>query len=99
MVEYLAENQIPLTVCPLSNLKLQVFNSLEEHNLKYLLEKGWCVTMNSDDPAYFGGYLNKNCVAIYDALNLTEKDIKKMVNNSFQASFLQSAQKEKLYNK
>ncbi|MDJ0846120.1 adenosine deaminase [Crocosphaera sp.] len=97
LVNYLAEKQIPLTVCPLSNVKLKVFNSLEEHNLKLLLEQGLCITINSDDPAYFGGYLNENFMAIAEALNLTENDIKKMINNSFKASFLDSAEKEKLY--
>ncbi|MDJ0731311.1 MAG: adenosine deaminase [Crocosphaera sp.] len=97
LVEYLAETQIPLTVCPLSNVKLKVFNSLEQHNLKVLLDQGLCITINSDDPAYFGGYLNENFMAISQALNLTESDLKKMINNSFKASFLDPKQKEKFY--
>lgn len=96
LVEYLAKMQIPLTVCPLSNVKLKVFNSLEEHNLKILLDQGLCITINSDDPAYFDGYLNENFIAISQALNLTEIDIKKLINNSFKASFLDPRDKEKL---
>ena len=97
LVRYLAEKQIPLTVCPLSNVKLNVFNSLAEHNLKNLLDHGLCITINSDDPAYFGGYLNENFIAITQALNLTESDLKKLINNSFQASFLKPQEKEKFY--
>ncbi|MDJ0660835.1 MAG: adenosine deaminase [Crocosphaera sp.] len=97
LVNYLADQQIPLTVCPLSNVKLKVFNSLEEHNLKLLLDQGLCITINSDDPAYFGGYLNENFMAITQALKLTEDDLKKMINNSFKASFIDSKEKERLY--
>ncbi|WP_107669580.1 adenosine deaminase [Cyanothece sp. BG0011] len=97
LVEYLAKMQIPLTVCPLSNVKLKVFNSLEEHNLKILLDQGLCITINSDDPAYFDGYLNENFIGISQALNLTETDLKKLINNSFKASFLDPRDKEKLY--
>ncbi len=97
LVQYLADTQIPLTVCPLSNLKLRVFNTLEEHNLKNLLDQGLCITINSDDPAYFGGYVNENLIAIAQALDLTENDLKKMINNSFKASFLEQKEKEKLY--
>jgi adenosine deaminase len=87
LVKYLVENQIPLTMCPLSNVKLKVFNTMAEHNLKKLLDLGLCVTVNSDDPAYFGGYLVENFLAIQDALNLTEADLKKLVDNGFKASF------------
>ncbi|MGK7953742.1 MAG: adenosine deaminase [Crocosphaera sp.] len=97
LVQYLADTQIPLTVCPLSNLKLRVFNTLEEHNLKVLLDQGLCITINSDDPAYFGGYINENLIAISQALDLTENDLKKMINNSFKASFIEQKEKEKLY--
>ncbi|MGB5596795.1 MAG: adenosine deaminase [Crocosphaera sp.] len=97
LIEYLAKTQIPLTVCPLSNVKLKVFNSLAEHNLKTLLDYGLCITINSDDPAYFGGYINENFRAVTSALNLTETDLKKMINNSFKASFLESKEKEKFY--
>ncbi|MDJ0508170.1 MAG: adenosine deaminase [Crocosphaera sp.] len=97
LVKFLADKQIPLTVCPLSNVKLKVFNSLGEHNLKTLLNQGLCITINSDDPAYFGGYLNENFIAITEALNLTKAELKKLVNNSFQASFLSQQEKENLF--
>ena len=96
LVKYLVDKQVPLTVCPLSNVKLNVFNSLAEHNLKTLLDQGLCITINSDDPAYFGGYVNENFIAIREALNLTETDLKKLINNSFQASFLNPQEKENL---
>ncbi len=91
-----------LFACPnfpsiLSNLKLGVFNTLEEHNLKVLLDRGLCITINSDDPAYFGGYVNENLMGISQALDLTENDLKKMINNSFKASFLEQQEKEKFY--
>lgn len=88
LVKYLAVEQIPLTVCPLSNVKLRVFDSMAEHNLKELLDLGLCVTVNSDDPAYFGGYIAENFVASKAALNLDNKDIYQLAKNSFSASFL-----------
>ncbi len=88
LVKKLIENQIPLTVCPLSNIKLCVFDKLENHNLKKMLDKGLRVMINSDDPAYFGGYLNKNLIETSKALNLTIKDVKKLLENSFKSSFL-----------
>ncbi|MDH3435153.1 MAG: adenosine deaminase, partial [Gammaproteobacteria bacterium] len=69
LVKRLVDEQIPLTVCPLSNVKLRVFESLEEHNLKRLLQRGLCVTINSDDPAYFGGYIGENYLRAQQALN------------------------------
>jgi len=78
----------PLTVCPLSNVKLCVFDSLEDHNLKKMLEAGLLVTINSDDPAYFGGYLNQNYIECIDALDLSLEDIKTLVENSFRASYM-----------
>lgn len=96
LVEYLAEKQIPLTVCPLSNVKLKVFNSIQEHNLKKLLELGLCVTVNSDDPAYFGGYVNENFQAVFEALNLSQDDIYQLAKNSFQASFLTQEEQQSL---
>ncbi len=95
LVDYLAEHQIPLTVCPLSNIKLCVFDAMAHHNLKQLLEMGLCVTINSDDPAYFGGYLNENFEAIDRALNLSEDQILHLAENSFKASFLDSSTIEK----
>ena len=95
LVVKLRNDQIPLTICPLSNVKLCVFQKLEDHNLKRLLDKGLMVTVNSDDPAYFGGYLNKNLLECQKALNLSENDIKKLVVNSFRSSFLNKKEKEK----
>jgi len=94
LVEYLAEKQIPLTVCPLSNVKLKVFNSLSEHNLKELLKLGLRVTINSDDPAYFGGYVNENFQESVTALNLSQADVYQLAKNSFTASFLSEREKE-----
>ena len=88
LVQKLREEQIPLTVCPLSNIKLCVFAKLEDHNLKRLLDKGLMVTVNSDDPAYFGGYLNTNFIECQKALNLSMADVKRLVINSFKSSFL-----------
>ena len=87
LVEHLVKNKIPLTVCPLSNVELGVFKNLKDHNLKKMLDLGLCVTVNSDDPAYFGGYVNENFIQITKALSLSEIDIKKLIDNSFQASF------------
>src|SRR5579864_7017561 len=75
LVELLAARRIPLTVCPLSNVKLRVFPSMEKHNLRRLLARGLCVTINSDDPAYFGGYLNENFLASQRALGLNQDEI------------------------
>ncbi len=88
LVETLKEKNIPLTVCPLSNIKLCVFDKLENHNLKKMLDKGLRVVVNSDDPAYFGGYLNTNLIETSKALNLEIKDIKVLIQNSFKSSFL-----------
>jgi adenosine deaminase len=90
----LAADRIPLTVCPLSNVKLRVFESLEQHNLKLLLDHGLCVTINSDDPAYFGGYLTENFLAVQKALRLERNDIYRLARNSFQAAFLSSDEKQ-----
>ncbi len=87
----LIRERIPLTVCPLSNLRLNVFERMDAHNLKRLLHAGLCVTLNSDDPAYFGGYLNANYQAAQDALGLTDADLKVLARNSFEASFLPPA--------
>jgi len=89
----LANEQIPLTVCPLSNVKLAVFKRLEDHNLKRLLGMGLRVTVNSDDPAYFGGYVLENYLACQRALDLTRADIVQLVRNSIAASFLPAAAK------
>lgn len=91
----LAAGQIPLTVCPLSNVKLGVVKRIEDHNLKRLLEMGLCVTVNSDDPAYFGGYLLENYMAVQRGLGLTRVDIVQLARNSITASFLPKADKHK----
>ncbi len=96
LVERLAEEKIPLTVCPLSNVKLCVFDSIEQHNLKQLLDLGLCVTVNSDDPAYFGGYITESFLAAQKALNLDHGDIGRLVKNSFHATFLSQQEKQKL---
>ncbi len=88
LIETLAEIQMPLTICPLSNLRLKVVDDLSHHPLKAMLHKGLKVTVNSDDPAYFGGYLNDNLIAVAQALSLTEKEILQLIRNSFEASFL-----------
>ncbi len=73
--EKLKIEQIPLTVCPLSNIKRRVFNTMTDHNIKQLLDLGLCVTVNSDDPTYFGGYMTENFLAIQQAFNLSHFDI------------------------
>jgi len=95
LVERLAKDQMPLTVCPLSNIKLGVFKSLQEHNLKKLLNAGLCVTINSDDPAYFGGYIGENFLQTQQALNLSADDIHTLAKNSFTASFLSDEDKKR----
>jgi len=93
LVEKLRKNKIPLTVCPLSNIKLHVFDDLKEHNLKKMLGEKLMVMVNSDDPAYFGGYLNKNLIEIQSALSLSVDDIKTLIINSFKSSFLSEEKK------
>lgn len=92
LVDFLGEHQIPLTVCPLSNVKLRVFDQMADHNLKHLLDLGLCVTVNSDDPAYFGGYMAENLTAITEALPLTPKDLITLAQNAFKAAFLSADQ-------
>jgi adenosine deaminase len=94
LVRRLAAARVPLTVCPLSNVKLRVFPDLGAHNLKTLLDAGLCVTVNSDDPAYFGGYVNENFVQLFAALPaLDADDAYALAKNSFEASFVPAAQK------
>ena len=88
LVLRLVAEQIPLTMCPLSNVKLRVFDRLEDHNLMDLLDRGVRVTINSDDPAYFGGYVLDNYVAIAEALNLSRDDLITLARNSIEATFL-----------
>ncbi len=86
------EEGVPLTVCPLSNVKLRVFDRLEDHNVLELLRRGLTVTVNSDDPSYFGGYLNENFRALRDALGLTRDEALRLARSSFESSFLGKAQ-------
>ena len=88
LLHRLRREQVPLTVCPLSNVKLRVFDTMADHNIQRLLAAGLCVTVNSDDPPYFGGYVNDNFHAMAAALPLTEADVVRLVRNSFLASFL-----------
>jgi len=94
LVEFLIEKQIPLTVCPLSNVKLRAVSSMREHNIINLLHKGVLVTINSDDPAYFGGYINENYEAVVDSLHVSQEELKRLAQNSFKASFLSDARKQ-----
>jgi adenosine deaminase len=96
LVKELARRKIPLTLCPLSNLKLGVVKSMEEHPLKTMLEKGLVVTVNSDDPAYFGGYINENYMAVQKALGLNAQQVYELARNSFQASFLSENEKREM---
>jgi len=91
----LANERIPLTVCPLSNVKLRVFDRIERHNLKRLLERGLCVTVNSDDPAYFGGYVADNYLAVCNGLGLSRAQVAQLASNSIEASFLSAADKQR----
>src|SRR4051812_2267944 len=96
LVERLRAHGVPLTVCPLSNVKLKVFQRLEQHNLKRLLDAGLCVTVNYDDPAYFGGYVLDNYLACAAALRLTRAELARLCANSISASLLPSSRKAQL---
>lgn len=93
LMQRLAQTRMPLTVCPLSNIKLCVFPDMTQHNMKQLLDGGLCVTVNSDDPAYFGGYLNENFVQLFSALGLGVREAYQLAFNSFEASFVDEATK------
>jgi adenosine deaminase len=93
LVQRLVREQVPLTVCPLSNIKLRVFDVMGGHNLRELLDAGLVATVNSDDPAYFGGYMNANFVAAFEALELDALHAKQLARNSFTAAFLEPEQK------
>ena len=90
----LAREQIPLTVCPLSNVKLRVVEAMAQHNLLALMNNGLLVTVNSDDPAYFGGYLNENFIAAFEALPLTIGHARQLARNSFTSAFIDHATRE-----
>lgn len=95
LVEYLVKKQVPLTVCPLSNIKLRIFDNMRQHNFKKMMNLGLCVTVNSDDPAYFGGYIEDNFRALHAVHGLDFQDIYKITRNAFKASFLTPQEKQK----
>lgn len=95
LMQRLIAEKMPLTVCPLSNLKLCVVSDMAEHNIHRMLQQGVKVTVNSDDPAYFGGYMNDNFYAIEKSLDLSQDDLKQLAINSFEASFITDAEKAK----
>jgi adenosine deaminase len=94
LMQRLIAEKMPLTVCPLSNLKLCVVNDMAEHNIRRLLQQGVQVTVNSDDPSYFGGYMNDNFIAVAEALDLSNEELKQLAVNSFEASFISDAEKQ-----
>ncbi|WP_158972966.1 adenosine deaminase [Paraglaciecola sp. L3A3] len=94
LITYLANSQLPLTVCPLSNTKLKVFTNMSKHNILQLLDKGLLVTVNADDPSYFGGYLNENYHALIEALAINQSQVRQLIINSFKASFLPQTTKD-----
>jgi adenine deaminase len=99
LVARLAHERMPLTVCPLSNVRLRVFDTMADHNLKTLLTQGLCVTVNSDDPAYFGGYLHENFLAVTQALALSREQLAQLARNSIEASFIDPESKKSWYEK
>jgi adenine deaminase len=96
LVAQLIEDRTPLTVCPLSNIKLKVFEKMEQHNIVDLLRKGVCVTINSDDPAYFGGYMNANFHAVANAHSMTKNEVAQFTRNGIEASFISDDEKARL---
>jgi adenosine deaminase len=95
LTQRVAKERIPLTVCPLSNIKLRVFDTMSDHNLRRLLDAGLMATVNSDDPAYFGGYLNDNFIATFEALPLEVHHARILARNSFEAAFLPAGEKRR----
>ncbi|KGJ91501.1 adenosine deaminase [Colwellia psychrerythraea] len=96
LVKQLIHERTPLTVCPLSNIKLKVFDCMEQHNIVLLLRQGVCVTINSDDPAYFGGYMTDNFLAVNDAHPMSKTEIAQFTFNAIEASFVSPSEQEKL---
>ncbi len=95
LIARLASMQMPLTLCPLSNLELKVVQDLKDHPVLKMMDRNLLVTVNSDDPAYFGGYMNANYLGIATALDMSKKQITELVKNSFKASWLTEEEKEK----
>ncbi|OLQ80549.1 adenosine deaminase [Photobacterium proteolyticum] len=96
LVERLIEDKVPLTVCPLSNTKLKVFEDMGQHNVVDLLRRGVCVTLNSDDPAYFGGYMNANFLAVVKAHPMSKEEVAQFTLNAIEASFISESEKLRL---
>jgi adenosine deaminase len=96
LMHHLADHQIPLTICPLSNVRLRAVDRLEEHPLATMLRRGLLVSVHSDDPAYFGGYLDDNIDAVQSALNLTADEITQLATNSINSSFATAQRKDLL---
>jgi len=98
LMQRLVQDKVPLTVCPISNCKLCVFPSMQEHNIKQMLDAGVCVTINSDDPAYFGGYITDNFLAVANEpkLRITRADVIRIAQNSIDATMLSLQDKGKL---
>jgi len=93
----LIETQMPLTICPLSNVKLRVFDNMASHTILDMLDLGVCVTVNSDDPSYFGGYMTENFLALYESLGLSKAQATRLIKNSINASFAEESRKKELY--
>lgn len=96
LVVSLAQSRMPLTVCPLSNTKLKVFEEMKQHNVVDLLRQGLCVTINSDDPAYFGGYMTDNFLAVARSHMLTQEELAQFSRNAIEASFISDSEKQRL---
>lgn len=96
LMRYLIEHRIPLTVCPLSNTRLCVFDDMAQHNILAMLDQGVCVTVNSDDPAYFGGYMTENFLALAQSLAMTKPQAIQLVKNSVEASFASEQRKQEI---
>lgn len=94
LTKLLTDKKIPLTICPLSNLKLKVVDNIINHPLKKMIDENLMVTINSDDPAYFGGYLNDNYLITTEALKLSEQEVLKIIKNSFESSFIPQKKKD-----
>ncbi len=96
LVARLARERVPLTVCPLSNVRLRIVDDIRRHPLRRMMETGLFVTVNSDDPAYFGGYVNENFAAVQQGLDLSDADLAQLARNSFEAAFLPQEEKRAL---
>ena len=96
LIQRLVEDQLALTVCPLSNVKLCVVDDIKNHPLKRMMDAGLKVTVNSDDPSYFGGYMNDNFNAVAEALDLSRTELGRIARNGFEAAYLTNVRKDAL---